>query len=169
MKHEHQRKVELDQSWPNPPLNIVLVEPEIPPNTGTIARLCAATGSILHLVGPLGFQLTDKALKRAGLDYWDSVQIEKHSSWDQFAGKHLGPACYFYSTAGTQSYTACTHRPGDYLIFGSETRGLANAILDQHQDRTFGIPMDTNHVRSLNLAMSAGIVLYEALRQINFA
>ncbi len=160
-------RVQLSQRWPEPPLNIVLVEPEIPPNTGAIARLCAATGSRLHLVDPLGFRLTDPKMKRAGLDYWPAVDMQRHSSLDSFMLDSTSDRRVFYSTRGTHSYTAAQYRPGDYLVFGSETRGLPQEIVDSEKDRTYGIPMRNDNVRSLNLATSVAIVLYEALRQID--
>lgn len=161
MKERHQ----IPFQWPAPPLNVVLVEPEIPPNTGTIARLCAATGTRLHLVGPLGFRLTDAKLRRAGLDYWEGVDLTRHADLDaclQAAG--AGHAAYF-STRGERSYTDAVYGPGDCLVFGSETRGLPQSVLDATPDRVFGIPMRLDCVRSLNLATAVAIVLYEALRQ----
>ncbi|MBU0678333.1 MAG: tRNA (cytidine(34)-2'-O)-methyltransferase [Verrucomicrobia bacterium] len=152
-------------SWPDPPLNVVLVEPEIPPNTGNIARLCAATGSTLHLVGPLGFRLTDRALKRAGLDYWKSVTIVRHKDLQEFLPAITGRRFHLLSTSGETCYTEASFAPGDFLIFGSETRGLPGDFLEAYRERVLGVPMITSSVRSLNLATTAGIVLYEALRQ----
>jgi len=158
--------------WPDPPFNLVLVEPEIPQNTGNIARLCAATGTILNLIEPLGFRLTDREVKRAGLDYWDSVQIQRHASFKAFlhsppVTRH--PKLFFFSTSGTKNYTEAEYRPGDCLIFGSESRGLPLELLEARPNDVFNIPMRLDHVRSLNLANAASIVLYEALRQINTA
>lgn len=167
MKHTHARRQALVFGWPEPPLNIVLVEPEIPPNTGTIARLCAATGSRLHLVGKLGFRLTDAQLRRAGLDYWDAVDLSRHDTLDAMAAEHPTGARYFFSTRATVPYTAATYRPGDCLVFGNESRGLPDEVLAANADHTLGIPMRVDHVRSLNLATAVAIVLYEALRQIN--
>lgn len=163
----HQRRHEFPFGWPTVPLNMVLVEPEIPPNTGTIARLCAATGSRLHLVGPLGFQLTDAKLRRAGLDYWDGVDLTRHPDLPTCLQSIGAATAYYFSTRGTASYTTARYRPGDALVFGSESRGLPDAVLDAANDRVFGIPMLTERVRSLNLATAAAIVLYEALRQID--
>ncbi len=167
MKHTHERRHSLPAVWPVPPLNIALVEPEIPPNTGNIARLCAATGSRLHLIEPLGFQLTSAQVRRAGLDYWDSVDLTRHASLDAFLKEQTAPRCFYFSTRARQSYTEATYRPGDTLIFGSESKGLPDAILDAHEEQTYGIPILTNHVRSLNLANAVSIVLYEALRQLS--
>jgi tRNA (cytidine/uridine-2'-O-)-methyltransferase len=165
MKHAHERGCRVDFPWPEPPLHIALVEPEIPPNTGNIARLCAATGTTLHLVGQLGFRLTDRALKRAGLDYWESVNMVRHRNFGEFAAA-LAPARLFYfSTRGERAYTAVRYQPGDVLVFGSETKGLPEDILSAHRDRVLAIPIRADRVRSLNLATAVGIVLYEALRQ----
>lgn len=153
--------------WPLPPLNIVLVEPEIPPNTGNIARLCAATQSHLHLVGSLGFRLTDARVRRAGLDYWDSVHIQRHETLAAFEASLTGKRAFYFSTKGSVPYFQAAFTPGDYLVFGSETKGLPPHLLDRHADRVLTIPMQTPHVRSLNLADSVAIVLYEALRQLN--
>ncbi|MEI7881264.1 MAG: tRNA (cytidine(34)-2'-O)-methyltransferase [bacterium] len=153
-------------TWPFPPLNIALVEPEIPPNTGNIARLCAATGTRLHLIEPLGFQLTSAHLRRAGLDYWDSVDIIRHPSLAAFHESQSNPRCFYFSTRAKRSYTEVTYRPGDTLIFGSESKGLSDAVLDANEANTLAIPILTEHVRSLNLANAVAIVLYEALRQL---
>jgi len=158
---------ELPQAWPAPPLNIVLVEPEIPPNTGTIARLCAATGTRLHLVGPLGFRLTDSKLKRAGLDYWDGVDLVRHSDLDACLTTVGAGRVYYLSTRGTVPYTDATFEAGDSLVFGSESRGLPESVLTAAPCRVLGIPIRADRVRSLNLATAVAIVLYEALRQIN--
>jgi tRNA (cytidine/uridine-2'-O-)-methyltransferase len=160
---------QLDFHWPDPPLHIVLVEPEIPQNTGNIARLCAATGTVLNLIEPIGFRLTDREVKRAGLDYWDAVSVHRHASFNAFL--HSLPATrhsklLFFSTSGTRSYTEAEYRPGDCLIFGSESRGLPLELLEAHPDDVYNIPMKLEHVRSLNLANAASIVLYEALRQL---
>jgi tRNA (cytidine/uridine-2'-O-)-methyltransferase len=149
--------------------HVVLVEPEIPPNTGNIARLCLATGSRLHLVKPLGFSLDEKSLRRAGLDYWQDVDLRIWDSFDQLfedAGGGEGTARFhFLTTKASQAYWSASFQPGDYLVFGRETKGLPESLLEKHPDRLLTIPMPGDAARSLNLATSAGIVLYEALRQ----
>lgn len=163
-------RTQLSFTWPDPPLNIVLVEPDIPQNTGNIARLCAATGTTLNLIEPLGFQLTDKLVKRAGLDYWDSVNVNRHSSLDAFLNSKpatRNSKLLFFSTNGAKNYTEANYQPGDCLIFGSESKGLPMELLEAHPDDVYNIPIQLDHVRSLNLANAASIVLYEALRQCN--
>jgi tRNA (cytidine/uridine-2'-O-)-methyltransferase len=147
------------------PLNIVLVEPEIPPNTGSIARLCGATNSELHLVHPLGFSTEDKHLKRAGLDYWKYVSIHHWDNFESFLAAQDELKLFFFTTKVKSNYTEAVFRPGDFLIFGKETKGLPEDILRLYNDRCYTLPMSNPHIRSLNLAMSAGIVLYEAIRQ----
>ncbi len=159
-------RTQLPFQWPDPPLNIVLVEPDIPQNTGNIARLCAATGTVLNLIEPLGFQLTDKAVKRAGLDYWDAVDVRRFPTLGNFMGKSSKVRNFFFSTGGTKSYTGAEYRPGDCLIFGSESKGLPLELLEAHSDDVYNIPIQLKNVRSLNLANAASIVLYEALRQV---
>jgi tRNA (cytidine/uridine-2'-O-)-methyltransferase len=158
---------QLDFIWPDPPFNLVLVEPEIPQNTGNIARLCAATGTVLNLIEPLGFRLTDREVKRAGLDYWDAVEVRRFPNYETFSARCSGARKLFFSTGGTRSYTEAEYRPGDCLIFGSESRGLPLELLAQHPDDIYNIPMKLEHVRSLNLANAAAIVLYEALHRCN--
>lgn len=158
--------------WPEPALNIVLVEPEIPQNTGNIARLCAATGSPLHLVGPLGFQLTSSHLRRAGLDYWESVTMFRHASWAEYEISNMksggGRArAWYFSTKGRLPYTEAEFQPGDALVFGSESKGLPADLLAANADHVLTLPMQVQHVRSLNLANTVAIALYEALRQIS--
>lgn len=148
--------------------NIVLVEPEIPPNTGSIARLCGATDTILHLVHPLGFSTDDKHLKRAGLDYWQYVNIVHWDSLDRFLEAQDEHRLYFFTTKTDRAFTQAAYRPGDFLIFGRETKGLPEEIRTLYSDRCYTLPMINPHIRSLNLAMTAGIVLYEALRQNNY-
>lgn len=145
--------------------NIVLVEPEIPPNTGSIARLCGATNTILHLVHPLGFSTDDKHLKRAGLDYWKFVDIRYWDSFDAFLEAQDENKLFFLTTKTNKPYTDAVFKKGDFLIFGKETKGLPENILDLYADRCFTLPMENPNIRSLNLAMTAGIVLYEALRK----
>ncbi len=147
------------------PFNIVLVEPEIPPNTGSIARLCGATDTILHLVHPLGFSIDDKHLKRAGLDYWQHVRIINWPDLEKFLGGQDETKLHFLSKKASRSYTEVAFQPGDFLIFGKETKGLPPEILQLYPDRCLTIPMSNPHIRSLNLAQAAAIVLYEARRQ----
>ncbi len=163
-------RIQLPFTRVDPPLQIVLVEPRIPQNTGNIARLCAATGSVLHLVEPMGFTITDAKLKRAGLDYWHSVEQMHHESLQTFLD-HLpeDARLHLLSTRAPTPYTERTFCAGDYLILGSETEGLPQSLLDAHPDDACGIPILLDHVRSLNLATSTGIVVYEALRQIGNA
>ena len=167
MNPSHARRHAFEFTWPAPPLNIVLVEPEIPPNTGTIARLCAATGTRLHLVGQLGFRLTDAQLRRAGLDYWDAVDLSRHDTLTAAQDALPGHRSFYFSTQGRKPYTSVAYRPGDLLVFGNESHGLPDDLLAAHEPDVLGIPMRIDHVRSLNLATAVGIVLYEALRQIN--
>ena len=148
--------------------NIVLVEPEIPQNTGNIVRTCAATGSALHLVRPLGFDTSDKMLKRAGLDYWKDVSITYYDSIEEVMDKFFnGDNFYFMSTKGKKRYCDVSFKDGDFLVFGKETRGLNELLLEKYYDRTLRIPM-VKDTRSLNLANSVALSLYEALRQNNF-
>lgn len=150
---------------PMKPFNIVLIEPEIPPNTGNIARLCAATGSVLHLVGKLGFSLDDRYLKRAGLDYWEFVALKRWPDLETLQAS-AGEGRFFYlSTKVNCSYLDAGFQPGDYIVFGKETKGLPEELLLANTETSFTIPMPSGKVRSLNLSTSAGIVLYEALRQ----
>ncbi|MBA4388685.1 MAG: tRNA (uridine(34)/cytosine(34)/5-carboxymethylaminomethyluridine(34)-2'-O)-methyltransferase TrmL [Verrucomicrobia bacterium] len=151
--------------WPRPPFRIVLVEPEIPANTGNIARLCAGVGSPLHLVGQLGFRVNDKDLKRAGLDYWDSVDLSRHVNFEAFVRDVSPPRMYFFSTRGRRNYMDVEYQPGDALVFGSEQTGLADELVEAERERVLCIPMKADAVRSLNLANAVSIVLYEALRQ----
>jgi tRNA (cytidine/uridine-2'-O-)-methyltransferase len=162
----HRRRAVLPFAWPSPALELVLVEPVIAPNTGAVARLCAATGSRLHLVEPLGFQITSSRVRRAGLDYWDHVDLTRHPNLAAFQGATANRPFWLFSTAGRRSLFDARFRPGDLLIFGSETAGLPDALLESAPDRVLGIPMQPDGVRSLNLASSAAAALYEALRQI---
>lgn len=149
---------------PFTPFHIVLVEPEIPPNTGNIARLCGATCSVLHLVGKLGFSTDDRALKRAGLDYWNEVDIRYWSSLDEVRKAYPHGRFFYTSKRGKKTFVEAEYREGDFLVFGKETTGLPDTLLAEHPDSTIRIPI-FGRVRSLNLSTSAGIVLYEALRQ----
>ncbi|MEF2966879.1 tRNA (uridine(34)/cytosine(34)/5-carboxymethylaminomethyluridine(34)-2'-O)-methyltransferase TrmL [Paenibacillus sp. M1] len=148
-------------------LHIVLVEPEIPANTGNIARTCAATGTYLHLVRPLGFRTDDKTMKRAGLDYWYAVNIEYHDSFREVEEKYSGSRFFFATTKAKRRYSDIAFQDGDFLVFGKETKGLAPEILEAHPETTMRMPM-TDKVRSLNLSNSAAIIVYEALRQLDF-
>jgi tRNA (cytidine/uridine-2'-O-)-methyltransferase len=145
---------------------VVLFSPEIPPNTGNIARTCAATATELHLIKPLGFELSDRYLKRAGLDYWPYVNLQVHDSWEIFQrqARERGGRCIGFTTSGTSSYIAVAYHPDDWLIFGPETTGLPPRILDRCPI-TARIPMAQAGVRSLNLSVSVAIGLFEALRQ----
>lgn len=147
------------------PMHIVLLEPEIPPNTGNIARLCAATGSVLHLVGKLGFSTDDRYLKRAGLDYWEYVDVRYHKDMEELYGGAGDAAFYYLSSKVERAYTQARYHRGDYLVFGKETAGLPKELIDINMDRAFTIPIYNKNVRSLNLSTSVGVVLYEALRQ----
>ena len=146
-------------------MHIALVEPEIPPNTGSIARLCVATGTPLHLIGRLGFSIDDKHLKRAGLDYWPHVDLHQHPDWATFIttlpGRRLG-----FSARATRPYTVVEFQTGDVLVFGCETRGLPAPIKAELAADLYAIPITSPHVRSLNLATAVAIVLYEARRQL---
>lgn len=147
--------------------NIVLVEPEIPQNTGNIARTCAATGSKLHIVKPMGFEIDDKKLKRAGLDYWHLLGIQYYENLDDFFQKNKGGKFYFASTKAVNVYSDVTYSDGDYILFGKETKGLPEDLLHENKENCIRIPM-INEARSLNLSNSVAIVVYEALRQNGF-
>ena len=144
---------------------VALYEPEIPPNTGNIARLCAATGSVLHLIGRLGFRLDERSLRRAGLDYWQDVDLRRHTTLADFELAVPAERVFCFSAHAVIPYTQAEFRPGDCLLFGSESRGLPPSLLARHAERTLLIPMLTNKVRSLNLATAVGIAVYEAIRQ----
>lgn len=147
-------------------MHIVFVAPEIPPNSGTTARLCAATHTAFHLVGPLGFSLEDRYLKRAGLDYWPHVAVQTYGDWGEFLRRRPPGRLLAFSARATESYTQARYRPDDLLVFGSETRGLPASIRAELAEALYTIPMPGQHVRSLNLSNAAAIVLYEALRQL---
>lgn len=149
-----------------PIMNIVLVEPEIPPNTGNIARLCAATGTHLHLVGKLGFSLDDRYLKRAGLDYWPHVSLHRWDSLEQLQQAFPDGRWWYTSKTASKSYTQAEFHPEDFIVFGKETKGLPKQLLADNPEKCLLIPLAGTAVRSLNLSTSAGIVLYEALRQV---
>jgi tRNA (cytidine/uridine-2'-O-)-methyltransferase len=145
---------------------VVLVEPEIPPNTGNIARLCAATGSVLHLVGTLGFRIDEKSVRRAGIDYWHLVRVEHHLDLAHFRNAMPDARWILFSASAERSYIDAAFRPGDALIFGRESVGLPDELLALHAQSVFGIPT-LGPVRSLNLANAVAIVTYEALRQVD--
>ena len=148
-------------------LNIVLVEPEIPMNTGNIARTCAATGSVLHLIKPLGFDISDKAVKRAGLDYWHLVDVRVYDDLADFFEKNHPQTMRLFSTKAPRSYAEATYPDGCYLFFGKETKGLPEDFLQQHYDDCVRIPIRAE-ARSLNLSNSVAIGVFEALRQLEF-
>jgi tRNA (cytidine/uridine-2'-O-)-methyltransferase len=147
-------------------LHVALWEPEIAPNTGNIARLCAATETALHLIGRLGFRLDERSLRRAGLDYWDAVEMHRHATQADFEARLAGARLFCFSARAAIPFTSIAYQPGDFLLFGGESHGLPAEILERHADRTLTIPMRARRVRSLNLATAVGIALYEALRQI---
>ena len=149
-------------------MHIVLVEPEIPGNTGNIARLCAATGMELHLVRPLGFSTSDKYLRHAGLDYWHLVRVHYHNTFSEVASMYWGRPFHYLSTKAPRAYTEVTYGPDDFLVFGKESKGLPEELLQMKWDRAVRIPMIAE-ARSLNLSNSVAIVAYEALRQQQFA
>ena len=143
--------------------NVVLVEPEIPPNTGNVGRLCLATRSTLHLVGPLGFSLNDRQLKRAGLDYWDEVDVREWSSLDELQQANASARFFYLTTKAKLPYFEVTFRPRDFLVFGRETKGLPERVLSENRESCITVPM--HGTRSLNLATAVAIVLFEAMRQ----
>ena len=148
-------------------MNIVLYEPEMPANTGNIGRTCVATGTRLHLIEPLGFSLSEKALKRAGMDYWPHLDVTTYLDFDDFLAKNPGAKIYMATTKARQVYTDVHYEPDCYIMFGKESAGIPEEILLENQERAVRIPM-IGDIRSLNLANSVAIVLYEALRQNNF-
>ncbi len=151
-------------------MHIVLVEPEIPPNTGNVARLCAATGTALHLIEPLGFALDDAQLKRAGLDYWRHVAWQRWKNWTEFVASLPAGAClWFIEFGGAKHYAEVEFATDDYVVFGRETAGLPKALLEANRERWLRIPMFNPEARSLNLSNCVALVLYEALRQQGFA
>ncbi|MBT5472238.1 MAG: tRNA (cytidine(34)-2'-O)-methyltransferase [Nitrospina sp.] len=150
-------------------LNIVLVEPEIPMNTGTIGRLCLATGATLHLIEPLGFEINDSQLKRAGLDYWKFVTVKIYPDLDSFFQKIPANAPkVFFSTKGKREFFEHSFQKDSYLFFGSETRGLPKALIESNDEKTYRIPQYDDRVRSINIANAASIAVYEAIRQLGY-
>jgi len=153
---------------PDVPLHIVLVEPEIPPNTGNVARLCAATGAALHLVEPLGFAIDDRSLKRAGLDYWGRMHVVIHRDLDAFLQTPIARRMWLLSTRAHARYDGAAFAYGDALVFGRETKGLPQELLDRFSERTLRIPMREGSVRSINLSTAVGIVTFAALQRLGF-
>ena len=150
-------------------LHVVLIEPEIPWNTGNVGRTCLGAGAELHLVGRLGFHLDDKMVQRAGLDYWEKVVVNRHDTWEKFLESiPKDAALFFFSTKGSKLYWDIAFPDEAYLIFGKETAGFPKSFYEIYQDRLYRIPQQDETIRSLNLSTSAGIVLFEALRQITF-
>ena len=154
---------------PSPPLHVVLVAPQIPPNAGNVARTCAVTGCRLHLVGPLGFSLAEKELRRAGLDYWEHLELEVHQDWPAFAALHAadgGARLHLFTARGGRSLFEARFAPGDFLVLGQEQLGLPPALLAAWPERQVAIPMLPGQ-RSLNLAVAAGVAVYGALRALS--
>ena len=148
-------------------LNIVLHEPEIPANTGNIGRTCVATGTRLHLIEPLGFRLNEKSVKRAGMDYWEHLDVTRYINYEDFLAKNPGAKIYMATTKSKQTYTDVQYEDGCYIMFGKESAGIPEEILLENKENCIRIPM-LDHIRSLNLSNSVAIVTYEALRQLNF-
>lgn len=168
MPDQPQRRLVPFGSQLDAPLHLALVEPEIPPNTGNVARLCAATGCALHLVEPLGFRIDDRDLKRAGLDYWDRVDLTIHSSLEAFLQATAALPRWFFSTKGRQTYAGAGFARGDVLVFGKETQGLPSELLARYPDRVLRIPMRAKSVRSINLSTAVGIGTYSAFAAMGF-
>lgn len=148
--------------------HIVLYNPVIPQNTGSIARLCACTGAVLHLIRPLGFQIDEAAVKRAGLDYWPHVDVRDHEDWAAFEESEKPPQLSFFSKKAERPYTKIRFESPSYIVFGSETKGLPDELWEKYKEQFYVLPMRTHLVRSLNLSQAAAVVLYEALRQNDF-
>ena len=149
-------------------MNIVLHEPEIPANTGNIGRTCVATDTVLHLIEPLGFRLTEKDLKRAGMDYWDMLDVRRYDSFEDFLAKNPGAKIWMATTKAHQTYTEVSFGPDDFIMFGKESAGIPEEILVDYEETCIRIPM-LEKIRSLNLSNSVNIILYEAVRQNNFS
>ncbi len=145
--------------------HVALLEPEIPPNTGNIIRLCVATGASLHVIGRSGFPLGERTVRRAAVDYWDAVSLYRHATLEEFESSRVEGRTYCFSAHATLPYTRIAYQPGDALLFGCESKGLPSSIIARYGDRALCIPMPGGKVRSLNLANAVSIVLYEALRQ----
>lgn len=149
-------------------LNIVLFEPEIPQNTGNIGRTCVLTNCKLHLIKPLGFNIDDKSVKRAGLDYWPFLDFEVYDSYDELREKHKDANFYFSTTHGNKKYTDVNFKQGDFIVFGRESSGLPDAIRESNPENCIRVPMINTTTRSLNLSNSVAVIVYEALRQLDF-
>jgi tRNA (cytidine/uridine-2'-O-)-methyltransferase len=147
------------------PINIVLVEPQIPHNTGAIGRLCVGLDASLHLIRPLGFMMSDRAVRRAGLDYWEHLDLSVHDDWDSFLQCNSEASLHFASTRGEGDLYDCRFAPGDFIVFGNENSGLPPDFYARYAARLFRIPMPGEHARSINLANAAAVVMYEAYRQ----
>ena len=147
-------------------LHVALFKPEIHPNTGNIARLCAANELPLHLVGPLGFRIDDRSIRRAGLDYWPFVDVHREENLEELMAQLVGARLFYFSARAERAFTEASYRWGDCLVFGPESTGLPEDLLRAHWDRALTIPMRSNRVRSLNLSTAVGIAVYEALRQL---
>ena len=168
MSPQPQERVVAPGELPVAPLHVVLVEPQIPPNTGNVARLCAATGCALHLVEPLGFGIDDRKLKRAGLDYWGALGVVIHPSLEAFLTAFAARRLWLLSTRATRPYTGAAYARGDALVFGKETAGLPQPLLDRFPERMLRIPMREGAVRSINLSTAVGVVTYAALDRLGF-
>ena len=151
-----------------PELNIVLYEPEIPANTGNIGRTCVATGTRLHLIEPLGFRLDEKSIRRSGMDYWQELNVSTYVNWDEFCERNPGAKVYMATTKAQHVYTEISYEPNCYILFGKESAGIPEELLKEHPDACIRIPM-IGETRSLNLSNAVAVVLYEALRQNEFA
>lgn len=147
--------------------HIALLEPEIPPNTGNIIRLCVATGAMLHIIGRAGFPLGERTVRRAAVDYWEEVFLHRHTTLEEFEAARNVERIFCFTAHASRRYTEIAYRAGDSLLFGCESKGLPNSVVARYGGRALTIPMPTGKVRSLNLANAASIVLYEALRQVN--
>jgi tRNA (cytidine/uridine-2'-O-)-methyltransferase len=168
MRTQPQERLVALEAVRDAPLHVVLVEPEIPPNTGNVARLCAATGCALHLVEPLGFRIDDRELKRAGLDYWDALGVVVHPSLEALRAAFPPERMWLLSTRAARTYAKAPFAFGDVLVFGKETAGLPQPFLDAHPERALRIPMRAGAVRSINLSTAVGVVTYAALARLDF-
>lgn len=149
-------------------LNIVLFQPEIPQNTGNIGRTCVLTNCKLHIIKPMGFSLDEKAVKRAGLDYWPQLKLEIHESYEELREKYIENTFYFCTTKGNKAYSDVSFKEGDFLVFGKESKGLPDYIRDENKDTLIKVPMIETTTRSLNLSNTVSIIAYEGLRQLGF-